>query len=236
MYVCMYIYTYIYTWTRALTRLVLVTTRVATVSNDFIWDCQVRITRPFGCPLFTCASSCDASNAWPLGPAAFSEKSGKKGLWHMVPYGIWMLIPIHWFINPVNRSQLILTVDKDSPTGEYGRYWRSLRIHLQRITMDRQWWIKSEIILWSISSTTPVICLCIPFVYLFVRTLFTFKAPNYKALNYTPFFFAFMFERSCHVVYESFQVRYVIKNGKEGWLQPHVMKLFWGVQMGGRPG
>jgi len=34
-------------------------------------DCQVRITRPFGCPLLTCASSCDASNDWSLVPAAF---------------------------------------------------------------------------------------------------------------------------------------------------------------------
>ena len=100
----------------------------------------------------------------------FSEKSGKKGPWLMVLYGprsdekwsqihiykrvmvhewwemvptsIWMSILIHWFINPVNRSRLMLTVDKDSPTREYGQYWRSIRIHLQRITLDRWWWIK----------------------------------------------------------------------------------------------
>ena len=55
-----YVYTYIHTSTRALTRLVPVTTRVATVSNDFGWRLPMRITRPFGCPLLTCASSCDA--------------------------------------------------------------------------------------------------------------------------------------------------------------------------------
>jgi len=36
-------------------------------------DCQVCITRPFGCPLLTCTSS-----PLPLGPH-FPEKSGKKG-------------------------------------------------------------------------------------------------------------------------------------------------------------
>jgi len=133
-------------------------------------DCQVRITRPFGCPLLTCASSCALQTlglwAWPR----FSEKSGKKGPWLMVPYGprsdekwslihiykrvmvnewwemvptsIWMSIPIHWFIDPVDRSRSILTVDRDSPPGEYGRYQRSIRIHLRRIKVDRRCWIK----------------------------------------------------------------------------------------------
>jgi len=53
-----------------------------------------------------------------------------------------MSIPIHRFIDPVDRSRSISTVDKDSLTGEYGRYRRSIRIHLQRITVDRGWWIK----------------------------------------------------------------------------------------------
>ena len=52
-------------------------------------DCQVHITRPFGCPLLTCVSSCDASKAWSMGPAAFLPRSQEKkdhGLWsHMVP-------------------------------------------------------------------------------------------------------------------------------------------------------
>jgi len=98
----------------------------------------------------------------------FPEKYEKKGPWLMVPYGTrsdekcsrihiykrvmvpWvvrnspniMSISIHRFINPVDRSRSISTVDKDSPTGEYGRYRRSIRIHLQRITVDRLWWIK----------------------------------------------------------------------------------------------
>ena len=69
--------------------------------------------------------------------------------WEMVLTSIWMKIPIHRFIDPrpVNRSRSISTVDKDSPTGkyagEYGRYRRSIRTtHLQRITVDRRWWIK----------------------------------------------------------------------------------------------
>jgi len=127
-----------------------------------------------GAPLLTCASSCDASNAWPLGPAAFFREVRKKRKmtygpiwshmvpevmrngpgytstkeswshqwWEMVPTCIWMSIPNHWFIDPVDRSRSISTVDKDSPTGDYGRYRRSIRIHLQRITVDCGWWIK----------------------------------------------------------------------------------------------
>ena len=102
MYVYTYIYTYIYTWTRALTRLEtgrqvalkecaekvrwlgteleLERSATATVSPMISYgDCrQVRITRPFGCPLLTCAFSCDASNAWPLGPAAFFREVRKN--------------------------------------------------------------------------------------------------------------------------------------------------------------
>ena len=50
-----------------------------------------------------------------------------------------MSIPIHRFID---RSRSISTVDKDSLTGEYGRYRRWTRIYLQRITVDLRWWIK----------------------------------------------------------------------------------------------
>jgi len=49
-------------------------------------DCQVRIHLAFWVPLLTCASSCDASNAWPLGPAAFFREVRTIDLWsHMVP-------------------------------------------------------------------------------------------------------------------------------------------------------
>jgi len=65
-----------------------------------------------------------------------------------------MSIPIHWFIDlvdrsrsistvdkdsltyQVDRSRSISTVDKDSPTWEYGQYWRLIPIHLRRITVN----------------------------------------------------------------------------------------------------
>jgi len=34
------------------------------------------------------------------------------------------------------RTPLILTVDADSPTGEYGRYWHRPLIHLRENTVD----------------------------------------------------------------------------------------------------
>ena len=120
MYVYIYIYTYIYTWKgrwldlkqgtkpRSLWKSAL--KKCADLEQNLnmkeVWqqlspmilygDCQVRITRPFGCPLLTCASSCDTSNAWPLGPAAFFREVRKKRTmtygpiwsqkwWEMVP-------------------------------------------------------------------------------------------------------------------------------------------------------
>jgi len=47
-------------------------------------------------------------------------------------------------IDPVDRSRSISTVDKDSPTGESGRYRRSMPILLRRITVDRRWSIKNR--------------------------------------------------------------------------------------------
>ena len=47
-----------------------------------------------------------------------------------------MSIPIHRFIDPADPSRSISTVDKESPTGEYGRYRRSIRIHLRRIAVN----------------------------------------------------------------------------------------------------
>ena len=40
------------------------------------------------------------------------------------------------FNQPVDRSQSISTVNKDSPTWQYGRYWRSIKIHLLENTVD----------------------------------------------------------------------------------------------------
>jgi len=71
-----------------------------------------------------------------------TEESWSHVWWEMVPTSIWMSIPIHWFIDPVDWSRSISMVDKDSPTWEYGWYWRSIRIHLQRITVNHRWWIK----------------------------------------------------------------------------------------------
>jgi len=55
-----------------------------------------------------------------------------------------MSIPIHWFIDPVDWSRSISTVDKDSPTWEYGRYRQSMPIHLRRITFDGRSSIKNR--------------------------------------------------------------------------------------------
>jgi len=94
----------------------------------------------------------------------FSEKSGEKGPWLMVPYGPrsdekWsrihiykrVMVPwvvrngpniylnvhtVHRFIDPVDPSRSISTVDKDLPTGKYGRYRRSTRIYLWIIMVD----------------------------------------------------------------------------------------------------
>jgi len=60
------------------------------------------------------------------------------------PNSYLMSITIHRFIDPVDRSRSIPTVDKDSPTGEYDRYRRSMPIHLRRITVDSRWSIKTR--------------------------------------------------------------------------------------------
>ena len=62
----------------------------------------------------------------------FTKESWSHEWWEMVPTCIWMSIPIHWFIDPVDRLRSISTVDKDSPNWDYGRYRRSIRIHLRR--------------------------------------------------------------------------------------------------------
>ena len=135
-YVYIYIYTYIYTWTRAPTRLVPVTKPFPMISYSkpspmiSYGDCQVRITRPFGCPLLTCASSCDASNAWPLGPAAFFREDRKKRRWLMVPFGprsdekwsrihIYKRVMVPWVVR--NGPNIYLNVDTNPPIYRPGR-------------------------------------------------------------------------------------------------------------------
>ena len=165
MYVYIYIYTYIYTSTRALTRLVPVTTRVATVSNDFVWRLPGAHQPAFWVPIAHLRFLVWRFNRLAFGPGCVFPRSREKQdhdlrshmvpevmrngpgytstkeswsqeWWEMVPTSIWMSIPIHRFIDPVDPSRSISTVDKESPTGEYGRYRRSIRIHLRRIAVN----------------------------------------------------------------------------------------------------
>ena len=89
---------------------------------------------------------------WPMvpyvvrnGPGHTSTKNSWSHVWwEMVPRPIQILTPIHWFIDPFNQSRSISTVDTDLPTGEYGWYWKSMPIHLRRITVDRWLSIKNR--------------------------------------------------------------------------------------------
>jgi len=109
-----------------------------------------------GAPLLTCASSCDASNAWPLGPAAFVREVRKK---RTMTYGPiwsqkwWEMVPdthlqkSHGPMSDEKWSQHVSecryqSTDLSTRSIDHGRYRRSIRIHLQRITVDRGWWIK----------------------------------------------------------------------------------------------
>jgi len=113
-------------------------------------DCQVRITRPFGCPLLTCVSSCDASNAWPLGPAAFFREVRKK---RTMTYGPtwsqkwWEMVPdthlqkCHGPMIGQNWSQHISerqyqSTDLSTRSIDHGRYRWSIRIQLPENTVD----------------------------------------------------------------------------------------------------
>ena len=165
MYVCIYIYLYIHIYLNKgadstgtgdhprrnrLQWFRMETARCA--SPHLVW-CRDCISRPFGCPPLTCASSCDTSNAWPLGPAAFfrevrekkdhdlwshmvpevmrngpeytsTKESWSHEWWEMVPTSIWMSIPIHWSTRSI----------------DHGWYWLSIRIHLPENTVDINSW------------------------------------------------------------------------------------------------
>jgi len=106
-------------------------------SDDFFWEVRGKRTIDLWSHI--------VPSVMRNGPGHTSAKKlWSHGWWEMVPTAIWMSIPIHRFIDPVDRSWSISTVDKDSPTGEYGRYRRSMPIHLQRITVDRRWSIKNR--------------------------------------------------------------------------------------------
>ena len=150
MYVYIYIYTYIYTWTRALTRLVLVTTRVATVSNDFVWRLSGAHHPAFWVPtahlrflvwrlkgsafgpgrVFPRSQGKKDHDLWsPMvqevmrnGPGYISTKeSWYHEWWEMVPTSIWMSIP---------------STDLSTRSIHHGRYRRSTRIYLRENTVD----------------------------------------------------------------------------------------------------
>jgi len=175
MYVYIYIYKYIYTWTMALIwletgrqvflkecaekqrvdleqNLNLKEVRQQPSPMISYGDCQVCITRPFGCPLFTCASesSCDTSNAWPLGPAAFSREVRKN---RTMTYGPiwsqkwWEMVPDthlqknHGPMSGEKWSQHLSecryqSTDLSTRWIDHGRYRRSMRIHLPENTVD----------------------------------------------------------------------------------------------------
>jgi len=89
---------------------------------------------------------------WPMVPSVVRYGPGRRSTkkswshvwWEMVPTRIRTSSPIHRFIDPVDRSRSISTVDAKSLTGEYGRYRRSMPIHLRRITVDGRWSIKNR--------------------------------------------------------------------------------------------
>jgi len=135
--------------------------------------------------VLTCASSCDASNAWPLGPAVFFREVRKKRTIDLGPiwsHKWWEMVPdthlqkIHVNIHGEKWSQRLfkcwyLSTDLLTQSINHGRYRRSRRIHLLQNTVDingRCWFtywelrsivngrLKIEIFLWLISSMTPV--------------------------------------------------------------------------------
>jgi len=75
----------------------------------------------------------------------------------------WAMVPTHPNIDanpliyrPVYLSRSISMVNSITLIQEYSRwYWRSIRFHLRRITVDRWSSINNWKNLWSISSTTP---------------------------------------------------------------------------------
>ena len=75
-------------------------------------------------------------------PRTHGPMGGEKWSQHLSKYRC--PIRVHRFIDPVDRSRSISTVNANSPAGEYGRYRRSMPIHLRRITVDRRSSIKTR--------------------------------------------------------------------------------------------
>jgi len=185
MYVYIHIYTYIYTWTRALTRLVPVTTRVATVSNEFVWRLPGAHHPAFWVPTAHLRFLVWRFKRLAFGPGRFFREVRKK---RTMTYGPiwsqkwWEMVPdthpqkSHGPMSCEKWSQHLSECQHQSTnlstwSINHGRYRRSIRIHLRENTVDIDGrygftyrelrsivdgGLKSEIILWSISSTTPL--------------------------------------------------------------------------------
>jgi len=168
-YVCIYIYIYAY----------------------------IYVDWPFGChcslafPRVTFQTLFFGSNAWPLGPATFFREVRTIDLWS---HKWWEMFPdthLQKSRGPIGRekwSQQLskcryLSTDLSTLSIDHGRYRRSIRIHLFENTVDidgrcrftygeLRWIVdgrlKFEIILWSISSTTLVIYICM-YIYVYIR-------------------------------------------------------------------
>ena len=139
-------------------------------------DCQGRITRTFGCPLLTYLLALPRVALQMRGLWArprFSEKSGKKGPWLMVPYGprsdekwsrihIYKIVMVPWVVR--NGPNICLNVDTDPPIyppgwsitvdidGRKGFTYMKIRSILTvdkdsptENTVDRRWWIKIRV-------------------------------------------------------------------------------------------
>ena len=157
------------------TELKLERSATTTVSNDFVWRLSGAHHPTFWVPTTHLYFLEWRFKRLAFGPGRVFPRSQEKkdhDLWsHMVPevmkngpwytstkeswsHEWWEMVPTRMsinrstdlsFIDPVDRSRSISTVDKDLPTWECGQYRRSTGIYLQRITVDGG--LKSEIIL-----------------------------------------------------------------------------------------
>jgi len=95
------------------------------------------------------------------GPQTYGPKGGEKWSWrsqwsHWCPNTYLNINTNQLIYRPVDWSRSISTVDSITPTEEYGRYRRSFRLNLRKITVDRGLSVNNRDNLWSILSTIPV--------------------------------------------------------------------------------
>jgi len=146
------------------TELELERSATATVSNDFVWRLPGAHHPTFWVPTANLCFLVWRSKCLAFGPGRVFPRSQEKqdhDLWsHMVPevmengpgYTSTKESWSHqwWEMVPTSECRYRST-DLSTRSIDHGPYRRSIRIHLQRITVDGG--LKSEIILWSISST-----------------------------------------------------------------------------------